>query len=37
MKKARIFLMVLVAIVLAAGTVFERYHGADWVGDHFYT
>ncbi len=36
MKKARIFLMVLVAVVLAAGTVFERYRGAEWVADHFY-
>ena len=37
MKKVKIFLMVLVAVVLAAGTVFERYHGAEWVGDHFYS
>lgn len=36
MKKTRIFLMVLVAVVLAAGTVFERYRGAEWVADHFY-
>ena len=36
MKKVRIFLMVLVAVVLAAGTVFERYRGAEWVADHFY-
>ena len=36
MRKARIILMVLVAVVLAAGTVFERYRGADWVADHFY-
>ena len=36
MKKARIFLMVLAVIVLAAGTVFERYRGAEWVADHFY-
>lgn len=28
--------MVLVAMVLAAGTVFERYRGAEWVADHFY-
>lgn len=28
--------MVLVATVLAAGTVFEKYRGAEWVGDHFY-
>ena len=28
--------MIVVAVVLAAGTVFERYHGAEWVGDHFY-
>ncbi len=28
--------MVLVAVVLAAGTVFERYRGAEWVADHFY-
>lgn len=36
MKKSRIILMVLVAVVLAAGTVFERYRGAEWVADHFY-
>jgi len=36
MKKARIIVMVLVAVVLAAGTVFERYRGAEWVADHFY-
>ena len=36
MRKARIILMVLVAVVLAAGTVFERYRGAEWVADHFY-
>ena len=36
MKKSRIILMVLVAVVLAAGTVFERYRGAEWVTDHFY-
>ncbi len=28
--------MVLVAAVLAAGTIFERYRGSEWVGDHFY-
>lgn len=28
--------MIVVAVVLAAGTVFERYHGAEWVGVHFY-
>ena len=32
MKKSRVILMVLVAVVLAAGTVFERYRGAEWVG-----
>lgn len=36
MKKSRVILMVLVAMVLAAGTVFERYRGAEWVADHFY-
>ncbi len=36
MKKARVIVMVLVAVVLAAGTVFERYRGAEWVADHFY-
>ena len=36
MRKARIILMVLVAMVLAAGTVFERYRGAEWVAEHFY-
>ena len=36
MKKVRIFLMVLAVVVLAAGTVFERYRGAEWVADHFY-
>ena len=29
--------MVLVATVLAAGTIFERYRGDEWVADHFYT
>ena len=29
-------LMVLVAAVLAAGTIFEKYNGAEWVGEHFY-
>lgn len=28
--------MVLVAVALATGTVFERYRGAEWAGDHFY-
>ena len=28
--------MVLAAAVLAAGTVFEKYRGAEWVTDHFY-
>ena len=28
--------MALVATVLAAGTVFEKYHGAEWVSTHFY-
>ncbi len=37
MKKIRVALMVLVAAVLAAGTIFERYRGADWVADHFYS
>ena len=37
MKKIRVALMVLVAAVLAAGTIFERYRGAEWVADHFYT
>lgn len=36
MKKSRVILMVLVAVVLAAGTVFERYRGAEWVAEHFY-
>ena len=36
MKKSRVILMVAVAMVLAAGTVFERYRGAEWVADHFY-
>ena len=36
MKRARVIVMVLVAIVLATGTVFERYLGAEWVGVHFY-
>ncbi len=36
MRKARVGLMVLVAAVLAAGTIFEKYHGAEWVSDHFY-
>ena len=28
--------MVLVVAVLAAGTIFEKYRGAEWVADHFY-
>ena len=36
MRKIRIFIMALVAAVLAAGTIFERYRGAEWVADHFY-
>ena len=28
--------MVLVAAVLAAGTIFEKYQGAEWTGEHFY-
>ena len=28
--------MVLVVVVLAAGTIFEKYRGAEWVADHFY-
>ena len=37
MKKIRVALMVLVAAVLATGTVFESLNGAEWVADHFYT
>ena len=36
MKKARVSLMVLVVTVLATGTIFEKYRGADWVADNFY-
>ncbi len=36
MKTIRVMLMVLVAAVLAAGTIFEKYNGAEWVGAHFY-
>jgi ABC-type transport system involved in cytochrome c biogenesis permease subunit len=36
MKKARVILMVLVVIVLATGTIFEKYRGADWVASHYY-
>lgn len=36
MKTFRVILMVLVAVVLAAGTVFEKYRGAEWVASHFY-
>ena len=36
MKKIHVTLAVLVVAVLAAGTVFEKYRGAEWVGDHFY-
>ena len=36
MKTIRIILIAIVAVVLAAGTVFERYNGAEWVADHFY-
>ena len=28
--------MALVAAVLAAGTIFEKEHGAEWTGEHFY-
>lgn len=36
MKKIRVVLMALVALVLATGTVFEKYRGAEWVADNFY-
>jgi ABC-type transport system involved in cytochrome c biogenesis permease subunit len=29
--------MALVAVVLAAGTILEKYHGAEWVANHFYS
>ncbi len=37
MKIARPILMALVATVLAAGTVFEKYRGNEWVAEHFYS
>lgn len=37
MKIARTILMALVATVLAAGTVFEKYRGNEWVAEHFYS
>ena len=36
MKKVKVCMMVLVVGVLAAGTIFEKYRGAGWVGDHYY-
>lgn len=35
-KNISVIMMVLVAIVLAAGTIFERYRGTEWAGGHFY-
>ncbi|MCR5821560.1 MAG: cytochrome c biogenesis protein CcsA, partial [Bacteroidales bacterium] len=35
-KNISVIMMVLVAIVLAAGTIFERYRGTEWAGSHFY-
>ncbi|MGX8712099.1 MAG: cytochrome c biogenesis protein CcsA [bacterium] len=35
-KKVSLIVMALVAAVLAAGTVFEKQHGAEWTGEHFY-
>lgn len=36
MKIIRVILMALVAAVLAAGTILEKEHGAEWTGEHFY-
>ena len=35
-KKVSVIVMALVAAVLAAGTIFEKEHGAEWTGEHFY-
>ncbi len=35
-KKVSVIVMVLVAAVLAAGTIFEKERGAEWTGEHFY-
>ncbi len=35
-KKVSLIVMALVAAVLAAGTIFEKQHGAEWTGEHFY-
>lgn len=35
-KKVNVIVMVLVAAVLAAGTIFEKEQGAEWTGEHFY-
>lgn len=35
-KKVSVIVMSLVAAVLAAGTVFEKQHDAEWTGEHFY-
>ncbi len=36
MKKAIVCVVVLVAAVLAAGTIVEKYRSAEWVASHFY-
>ncbi len=36
MKKAIVCVVVLVAAVLAAGTIVEKYRGAEWVAGNFY-
>ena len=35
-KKVSVIVMALVAAVLAAGTIFEKEHGTEWTGEHFY-
>jgi len=35
-KKVNVIVLVLVAAVLAAGTIFEKQQGAEWTGEHFY-
>ena len=35
-KKVSVIAMASVAAVMAAGTIFEKYRGAEWVGEHFY-
>ena len=35
-KKVSVIMMLVVAAVLAAGTVYEKFRGTEWVGEHYY-